>query len=170
MELHCDKCILRSWHREDPGSLVRYANNRKIWLNLRDRFPHPYTEADAQGWVERALSGKPETEFAIEASGEAVGGIGFTLGTDVERYSAEVGYWIGEAFWGKGICTDALKAATRYALVAYPLNRIFAVPFGENLASMRVLEKAGYARECILKRSAFKDGRFVDQVMYAFVR
>jgi RimJ/RimL family protein N-acetyltransferase len=80
-----------------------------------------------------------------------------------------VGYWLGEEFWGQGICTSALKTATPYALRAYHLNRIFALPFIENLASIRVLEKAGYSRECIMRRSAFKDGRFVDQALYAFV-
>ena len=169
MELNCDKCKVRSWHPSDVESIVRHANNRKVWLNLRDRFPHPYTKADAQHWIQSALSIKPETNFAIEVNGKAVGGIGFELRTDIERYSAEVGYWLGEEFWGQGICTSALKTATPYAIEAYHLNRIFAVPFSENLASIRVLEKAGYSREGIMGRSAFKDGRFVDQILYAFV-
>jgi len=169
MELNSGKCRVRSWHLKDVESIVRYANNRKIWLNLRDRFPHPYTRADAQNWVQIALSAKPETSFAIDLSGQAVGSIGFELGADVERFSAEVGYWLGEEFWGQGICTLALKIATKYAMETYPLNRIFAVPFSENLASIRVLEKAGYTKECFMRRSAFKDGRFVDQVLYAFV-
>ena len=169
MELNCGQCKVRSWHPDDVESIVRHANNRKIWLNLRDRFPHPYTRADAKNWVQIALSAKPETSFAIDMSGQAVGSIGFELRTDVERYSAEVGYWLGEEFWGQGICASALKAATPYAMEAYHLNRIFAVPFSENLASIRVLEKAGYTKECFMRRSAFKDGRFVDQVLYAFV-
>ena len=169
MELHCDKCKVRSWHSNDVKSIVRHANNRKIWLNLRDRFPHPYTKTDAQHWIQSALSMRPETNFAIEVNEKAVGGIGFELKTDVERYSAEVGYWLGEEFWGQGICTSALKAATPYALEVYPLNRIFATPFSKNLASIRVLEKAGYRREGIMRRSAFKDGRFLDEVLYAFV-
>ena len=169
MELDCGKCKVRSWHSDDVASIVRYADNRKIWVNLRDRFPHPYTAADARNWIQRALSTRPETSFAIDLSGEAVGGIGFDLRTDVERYSAEVGYWLGEQFWGQGICTSALKAVTPYAIEAYYLNRIFAIPFCQNRASMRVLEKAGYTREGLMRRSAFKDGRFVDQVLYAFV-
>ncbi len=169
MELNCGKCKVRSWHPNDVESIVRHANNRKIWLNLRDRFPYPYTKADAQNWIQSALSMRPETNFAIDVSGEAVGGIGFELKTDVERYSAEVGYWLGEEFWGQGICTSALKATTQYAIEAYHLTRIFAVPFSENLASIRVLEKAGYSREGIMRRSAFKDGRFLDEVLYAFV-
>ena len=106
MELDCGKCKVRSWRPDDGASLVRHANNRKVWANLRDRFPHPYTAADARNWIEGALSKRPETGFTIDVSGEAVGGIGFELGTDVERYSAEVGYWLGEPFWGRGICTS----------------------------------------------------------------
>ena len=169
MEVNCGKCKVRSWHPDDVESIVRHANNRKVWLNLRDRFPYPYTKTDAQNWIQNALSMKPETNFAIDIFGEAIGGIGFELRTDVERYSAEVGYWLGEEFWGQGICTSALKVATPYAIEAYHLNRIFAVPFIENLASIRVLEKAGYSREGIMRRSAFKDGRFVDEVLYTFV-
>jgi len=169
MELECGKCKVRSWHHDDVASIVRHANNRKVWLNLRDRFPHPYTKADAEKWIQSSLSTRPETSFAIDLSGEAVGGIGFELRTDVERYSAEVGYWLGEQFWGQGICTLALKAVTPYAIETYRLNRIFATPFTENLASRRVLERAGYTREGLMRRSAFKDGRFVDQVLYAFV-
>ncbi len=168
MELNCGICEVRSWRGEDVKSLPRHANNRKIWLNLRDRFPHPYTETDARDWIESAVSMRPETSFAIDVSGEAVGGIGFDLKTDVERYSAEVGYWLGEEFWGRGICTAALKAATPYALETYGLNRIFAVPFAHNPASLRVLGKAGYRREGLLRQSAYKDGRFVDQVVYAY--
>jgi len=169
MEINCGKCKLRSWQPNDAESIARYANNRKIWLNLRDRFPHPYTTSDAQRWIQSALPAKPETSFAIDVAGEAVGGLGFELGTDVERYSAEVGYWLGEEFWGQGICTAVLKVATKYAIEAYDLNRIFALSFNENLPSMRVLEKAGYSEECVMRRSAFKDGRFVDQVVYAFI-
>jgi [ribosomal protein S5]-alanine N-acetyltransferase len=169
MELNCGRWKVRSWRPEDRPSIVRHGNNRKIWLYLRDRFPHPYTEPKAEAWIRTALSGNPETQFAIEVSGEAAGGIGFTLGTDVERYSAEVGYWLGEVFWGQGICTAVLRTTTRYAMEVYPLNRIFALPFSENPASVRVLEKAGYAREGYLRRSAFKNGRFVDQVIYTSI-
>ena len=169
MELSCGKCKVRSWHLNDVESTARHANNKKIWLNLRDRFPYPYTKVDARNWIESALAARPETCWAIDISGEAVGSIGFDLKTDVERYSAEVGYWLGETFWGRGICTAALKAPTPFALKSYNLKRIFALPFIENIASIHVLEKADYHRECIMRRSAFKDGRFVDQVLYAYV-
>lgn len=169
MELDCGPCKLRSWHPDDVESIVRHANNRKVWLNLRDQFPHPYTRADAEDWINRARSARPETSFVIDVAGEAVGSLGFELRTDVERYSAEVGYWLGEAFWGRGICTAVLKTATQYALKTYDLNRVFALPFSGNQASIRVLEKTGYRWEGILRRSAFKDGRFRDQEVYALV-
>lgn len=169
MELNCGKCQLRTWHPNDIESVVHHANNRKVWLNMRDGFPHPYTQADAQDWIQRARAARPETSFAIVVAGQAVGGIGFELKTDVERYSAEVGYWLGEEFWGQGICTEALKAATPYALKTYHLNRIFALPLSGNLASIRVLEKAGYRREGLLRLSAYKNGRFLDQALYAFI-
>ena len=169
MELDCGKCKLRSWDSKDVGSLARHANNRKVWLNLRDKFPHPYTRVDAENWIRISLAARPETNFAIDISGEAVGSIGFELKTDVERFSAEVGYWLGEEFWGRGICTAALKIATKFSIESYNLNRIFALPFAENLTSMRVLEKAEYVREGLLRNSAFKDASFLDQVLYAYV-
>jgi RimJ/RimL family protein N-acetyltransferase len=169
MELDCGKCTLRSWHPEDVESLARYANNRKIWLNLRDKFPYPYTRTDAEDWIKRSLVARPETNFAIDISGQAVGGIGFERRTDIERFSAEVGYWLGEEFWGRGICTAALRIATPFALKSFQLSRIFALPFTGNLASIRVLEKTGYLREGLLRKSAYKDGRFLDQALYSYV-
>ena len=111
----------------------------------------------------------PETFFAIAVGGEAVGGIGFVLQQDVERVSAEIGYWLGEAFWGRGIVTEALAAVTRYAIEQHQLTRVFAVPFAYNAPSCRVLEKAGYVLEARLRRSAIKDGTVVDQLQYAFI-
>lgn len=170
MEIDCGVCQVRSWRLEDAESIVRHANNLKIWLGLRDRFPHPYTEGDAQDYLRQVLSTQPETSFAIAHAGEAVGGVGFVLGTDVERHSAEVGYWLGESMWGQGIATAAVKAATAYAVATYGLWRVFAVPFNENSASIRVLEKAGFVREGLMRRSAIKNGRVLDQALYAFVR
>ncbi len=169
MQLDAGPCALRPWHPADADSLVRHANNRKVWLNMRDGFPHPYTQSDALDWIARSRAARPVTSFAIVVSGNAVGGLGFELRTDIERYSAEIGYWLGEEFWGRGIATAALLAATVHALKAYKLNRIYALPFSENLASIRVLEKAGYRREGVMRRSAFKNGQFLDQAIYAIV-
>jgi ribosomal-protein-alanine N-acetyltransferase len=168
MHLLLDTCVVRSWRASDIGSLVTHANNRKIWLNLRDRFPHPYTRADGRAFVRMVRGMDPETFFAIAVAGEAVGGIGFVMQPDVERTSAEVGYWLGEAFWGRGIVTDALRAVTSYAIERHGFTRLFAVPFAYNTASCRVLEKAGYVLEARLRRSAIKDGVVVDQLQYAF--
>ena len=167
MEIDCGVCRLRPWRGGDESSLVLHANNREIWLNLRDRFPHPYTRADAGAWVQIATSRMPLTDLAIDVAGEAVGGVSLMLHDDVERVSAEIGYWLGEQFWGRGIMSAAVRCATEYAFEAFELTRIYALPYARNDASVRVLEKAGYRREGRLRRSAIKDGVVLDQVLYA---
>jgi ribosomal-protein-alanine N-acetyltransferase len=169
MRLSSEICVVRSWKRSDVASLASHANNRKIWLNLRDAFPFPYSKADARKFIKMARSMNPETYFAIEVDGEAVGAIGFGLHIDVERVSAEIGYWLSEQYWGRGITTDALKALTQYAIEKHHLTRVYAVPFEWNAASFRVLEKAGYLLECRMRKSAIKDGKIVDQLLYAYV-
>jgi len=148
--------------------MVAHADNRNVWINLRDRFPHPYTERDGRAFLKHTLVQRPETAFAIAVNGEAVGGVGFQIMSDVERVSAEIGYWLGEPFWGRGIATEALVALTQYAIETHGLTRVYAVPFAWNAASCRVLEKAGYVLEGRLRRSAIKDGRVTDQLQYAF--
>ncbi len=162
--------ILRPWQRGDEESLVRYANNVNVWKNLRDAFPHPYTRADAEQWIELNLTRDPPTNFAIDLGGEAVGGIGFTVLDDIYRRTAEIGFWLGEEFWGRGVVTAALKVMTEYAFRTFDLTRVFAGVFEWNAASMRVLEKAGYVREARLARSALKDGKVIDTYLYAAVR
>lgn len=169
MQLPLKTCEIRSWQLKDLASLVEHANNRKIWINLRDGFPHPYSRRDGREFLRRMRTARPETTFAIAVEGRAVGAIGFVLREDVERVSSEVGYWLGEAFWGRGITTEALVAITDYAIKTYGLTRLYAVPFAWNIASCRVLEKAGYALEARLRRSAIKDGRLTDQMQYAFI-
>ena len=169
MQITLPTCVVRSWRAGDVDALVRHANNHKIWLNLRDRFPHPYTRRDAQQYI-RSLRGRtPETSFARAVEDEAIGGIGFVLHPDVERVSAEIGYWLGEPFWGRGIATEALAAVTQHAIEAHGLTRVYALPFAWNAASCRVLEKAGYVLEARLRRSAIKNGEITDQMQYAFV-
>lgn len=163
--------VIREWRQADAADLARLADDREIWLGLRDLFPHPYGIGDALGFI--ALAGRmdPRTYFAIDVDGELAGGIGYTRHTDVERIGAEVGYWLGRAFWGRGIATAALRLLTARAFAADPeLRRLWAVPFVTNIASARVLEKAGYTREGTLRQSAIKDGRVLDQFMYAIVR
>src|SRR5207245_1449014 len=106
-----------------------------------------YTRADGEAWLALAAQSQPETNFAIEYDGEAVGGIGLRLGQDIERVTAEIGYWLGESVWGRGIATAALVGLTQYAFPTFNLTRVFALPFADNLASRRVLEKAGFALE-----------------------
>jgi RimJ/RimL family protein N-acetyltransferase len=161
---------VRSWRPSDAESLATHANNGKIWINLRDAFPHPYTLRDAREFLRSTLKRVPETTFAIDVGGAGVGSIGFVLHQDVERVSAEIGYWLGEPFWGRGIVTDALRAVTNYAIATHGLTRIYAVPFAWNAASCRVLEKAGYVVEGRLRNSAIKDGKLTDQMQYAFYK
>ncbi len=162
-------CTVRGWTTTDVASLVEHANNRAIWLNLRDRFPHPYTRRDAVEFIRYARAMNPQTMFAIVVDDRAVGGVAFVPQQDVERVSAEIGYWIGEAYWGRGIVTEALAAVTAHAVNVHGLSRIFALPFAHNLASCRVLEKCGYVLEARLRRSAIKDGVIQDQLQYAFI-
>jgi RimJ/RimL family protein N-acetyltransferase len=162
-------CEVRSWRASDVPSLVAHANNRRIWINLRDRFPYPYTLQDGRSFIRAARTMEPETFFAIAVEGAAVGGVGLALQPDVERISAEVGYWLGEPLWGRGITTDAVSAITRHGIEQLGLTRLFALPFARNTASCRVLEKAGSVLEGRLRRSAIKDGVILDQLQYAFV-
>ena len=169
MELQLNRCTVRSYQISDAQSLASHANNRKIWQNLRDGFPHPYLLENAIAFINKATSMNPETMFAICVNNDAVGGIGFTLHSDVERISAEIGYWLGESFWGRGITTEALEAVTKYAIRQHQLTRVYAVPYDTNKASFRVLEKAGFKLEGRMKKSAIKDGKILDQLLYAYV-
>ena len=161
---------VRSWRRDDLKSLVQHANNAKIAANLRDQFPHPYTRRDAIDFLEYAHTQEPESSFAIEFGGEAVGGVGFLLGRDIARLSSEMGYWLSEEFWGRGIATRAVAAMSDWAFDNYKLTRVFAMAFAHNMASIRVLEKAGFAREGLMRKSAIKNGVILDQILFAEVK
>lgn len=170
MKLELASCTVRSWEWRDRDAIVRHANNRKVSINLRDRFPYPYTINDARNWLEMVVGHQPETNFAIDVAGEAVGGIGFTLQPDVGYRSAEIGYWLGQEFWGRGMTTEALTAVSDYAFSRFNLCRLYAHVFEGNDASARVLEKAGYAFEGRMRKSVTKEGKTIDQLMYAMVR
>lgn len=170
MELKLSNSVLREWRPGDEESLVRHANNRAIWRNLRDAFPHPYTVADAEHWIKIANPTMPITNFAVVVDGEAVGGIGLVLKDDVFRRSAEIGYWLGEQFWGRGIVTEAVQAVTDYAFATFDVCRVSAGVFEWNPASTRVLEKAGYEFECRMRKSVTKDGQTIDELIYAMIR
>lgn len=163
-------CLLRPWRLEDKPSLLLHANNRNIWRNLTEMFPHPYTEADADHWLSIASAPGPSIHLAIELYGQAVGGIGVIASGGIGRYTGQFGYWLGEAIWGRGVATAAARALAAHALARPRFARLEASVFAWNAASMRVLEKVGFVREGILRKSAFKDGRLIDSVIYALVR
>jgi RimJ/RimL family protein N-acetyltransferase len=167
MMLQGQRCRVRSWQSSDADAIARHANNVNVAKQLRDRFPHPYTRADAVAFLRFAASAERETNLAIEVEGEAAGAIGFVPGSDVERFSAEIGYWLGEHYWGRGIVTEALTLVTAHTFRSQNLLRLFALPFADNLASARVLEKAGYVLEGRLRSSSVKYGVPRDQLMFA---
>jgi len=166
------KFELREWRLTDAASLAENANNINIWNNLKDAFPYPYSEKDGKEFIEMALSQpKPATLLAITVDGKAIGSIGIFLRTDVERISAEMGYFIGENYWNRGIMTEAVKQMATYAFTHFPqLHKIYATPFDFNTASHTVLQKAGFEREAILKQAAIKNGKIVDYHYYCIIK
>jgi [ribosomal protein S5]-alanine N-acetyltransferase len=165
-----ERCELRPLLPEDGPSLAEMANDVTIWRNLRDMFPHPYTLEHAVGFIAHAAGQSPPCHRAIVIDRRAVGTIGLKLGTDVERISAEVGYWLGAPYRGRGVMTEVIRAFTDEAFETFSLSRIFALPFANNVASCRALEKAGYVLEGVLRRSCTKEGRIIDQRQYARIR
>lgn len=170
MEIDLGICKIRSLKQLDSSSIAKYANNRNIWINLRDRFPFPYTLSDAEAWLESIIGNEPETVFGIEVEGEIAGCIGFHPSGDVNRIEAEVGYWLGEHLWGKGIATTALKAITDYAFANFDLLRLYAIVFEWNCSSAHVLEKAGYTLDARLRKSVVKNGQVIDSFLYSKIK
>jgi len=170
VRIELPSCVVRGWRPDDAAAIAPLADDREIWRNLRDAFPHPYTRADAEAFIARVATREPATVFCIEVGGTASGSIGYLAHADVERFTAEIGYWLGRPYWGRGIMTAALRAVTGHALGEGGLQRLYALPYAWNPASARVLEKAGYRREGTLRRHSFKDGVFVDQWLYAITR
>ncbi|MFO1303872.1 MAG: GNAT family protein [Burkholderiales bacterium] len=160
-------CSIRSWELRDEASLVDNANNRRIWLNLLDTFPHPYTSRDARAWIAACVTADPEVNFAIEFDGNAVGAIGLMLQPGVLSKTGSVGYWIGEPFWRRGIATAVVGAFAPWAMAAHELVRLEARVFSWNEPSMRVLEKCGFRREAVLEKRIQKDGIVLDEIVYA---
>lgn len=163
-------CTVREFRPGDAPSIAVCANDRRIWAQMRDLFPHPYTLADAEAYIARVSTHDPPRSLALVVEGRAVGGIGLLLQTDVNRRSAEIGYWLGVPYWGRGVASEALTMVSEWALAAFDLLRLYAQPFADNRASCRVLQKAGYVLEGTLRCSAVKDGLIRDQCLYAKVR
>jgi len=168
MKLGLTTCTLRPWRPGDEETLVPHANDRRVWRNLRDRFPHPYTSNDATQWVRMARL-LADSQFAIEVGGAAVGGIGFEQLDDVYRAGAELGYWLGAELWGRGIMTEAVRAVAAHAFASTDILRLQAGVFSWNAPSMRVLEKAGFTREAVHRSAVLKEGEIIDEVLYALV-
>ncbi len=169
MPLRLTRSIVRPWRPDDAGALAEIANNREIWLNLRDVFPHPYGAEDGTRFIGMILGQDPMTSYAIEVEGRLAGSVGFRFGTDIERVAVEIGYWLGEPFWGRGIATEVVRSMTAWVIERYGVTRVFATGFVSNPASARVLERAGFVREATLRRSAIKDGQVRDQWLYGFI-
>lgn len=164
-----EEWAIREFVPGDRDALVKYANNPRIAAQLRDRFPYPYTAADADAWLALVAARGDRTSFAITDDRELIGGIGLEVQEDVHRRSAEIGYWVGEPHWGRGVASWAVQAVTGWGFSELGVVRIFANVFESNPASIRVLEKAGYQLEGRLRRSVYKSGVLMDSFIYAIV-
>ncbi len=161
---------LRGWDPRDIGSLLKYADNYQIAKNLTDKFPHPYRREDGEKFIAFASGFDPARIFAIDINGEAVGSIGIFPQEDVHRLNAEMGYWLAEPFWGRGIISEAISRVVEYGFKTWDINRIFARPYGTNLASQRVLEKNGFVLEARYRGTLIKNGELLDELIYAIRR
>jgi [ribosomal protein S5]-alanine N-acetyltransferase len=162
-------CELRSWREGDQADLVRHANSRKVWRNLTTLFPHPYSRNDADQWISNASESGRSVHLAIAMNDAVVGGIGAVAGDGIAQGTADFGYWLGESDWGRGIATAAASAFAKHLVSECGFIRLQAPVFEWNPASMRVLEKVGFVREGVLRRSVTKDGQVIDSIMYAYI-
>jgi len=157
---------LRPWRKQDAQALAVIANNRNIWNNVRDRLPNPYTVLDALEWIGHISQQQPIQNFAILLEGIVVGNIGAVLQDDVYRKSVEIGYFVGESNWGKGIATKAVSLFGEYVEQQFSPIRIFATVFDHNQASMVVLRKNGFHLESIKRKAAIKNGQVLDEQVW----
>lgn len=168
MVIEGEHIVLRPWETGDAASLVTYGNNRRVWRNLRDVFPHPYTEADAEAWI--AMNDPFRDNFAIAKEGECIGSAGLLPKEDADCKTVEMGYWIGEPFWGQGYVTEVVELLCAYGFRELDAARIEACVFEWNLASGRVLEKNGFVLEERCVKAEIKDGVEIDTFLYGKVR
>ncbi|HKM34473.1 MAG TPA: GNAT family protein [Lachnospiraceae bacterium] len=166
------ECKIRSWLVEDAEDLAKALNNKSIHNNLRDGLPFPYTVKDATAFIQEMHSADPEKAyaFAITYQERVIGSIGIFRKENIHSRTAEIGYYISEEFWGKGLGTSALKQACKYVFDNTDMIRIFADPFARNIASCRILEKSGFLYEGTLYANAFKNGKVEDMIMYALIK
>ena len=162
--------ILRPWTINDLDNLVKYANNKNIAQNMMDRFPHPYSLEAGTAFLEMTIKTSPPNLLAIEIDKKTVGGIGLHPQEDIYKKNAELGYWLAEKYWGQGIITKAIFQMVEYGFKNWDIDRIYARPFGRNLASQKVLEKAGFILEAKFEKTLFKNGEYEDELVYAIRR
>lgn len=163
---------LRKWRNSDAESVAKYANNINVANNLRNVFPHPYTIEDAKWYVNSCANNDESCQCtrAIVVNGEAVGSIGIFIKDDVYCKSGEIGYWLGEPFWNKGIVSEAIKQICDLVFQKYDVVRIFSEPYARNIGSRKVLEKAGFELEGVLKKSVYKNGVILDSCIYSLIK
>lgn len=162
--------LLRPWRENDLSSLLKYADNPTIARYMTNKFISPYTSDQGKRFIQYAMEADPLRIFAIAVEGEAVGAIGIHPQSDIEQKNAELGYWLGEPFWGKGIMTAAIQQIVTYGFDTWEINRVFARPFGSNKGSQRALEKAGFRLEARLEKTLFKNDEYEDELIYAIRR
>ena len=170
MRIELGHCALRSWQADDARDLVAGANNRNIWLTLRDLMPQPYSLADAEAYLLSVAQSGPKHSLCIEVEGQAAGAISLRFEIDVHRLTAEIGYWLAEPFWGRGVMTEAVSGLVDHAFRTFALRRIFASVYANNPASARVLEKAGFVFEGRMRQNVIKDGQVLHSLLYARLR
>jgi len=159
--------ILRPWKTSDLESLCESANNINIANFMTNQFIHPFTKAHGLKFIEMAIKDVPTHIFAIEVDGNAVGGIGIHPQQDILCKNAELGYWLAEKYWNKGIISGAIPKILDYAFTTFPIDRIYARPFGNNKASQHILEKTGFILEATLSKTIYKNGEFQDELIYS---
>lgn len=170
LRLPAQQCVLRSWRASDRRALISAANNAEVAHFLRDRFPQPYTEADARIFLAAAgRATEAGAVLAIEVDGRAAGGIGIEIGEAEERHNGELGYWLGRDYWGRGIMSGAVAAFVPWAMNAYSLARVGAGVYAGNRASMRVLEHNGFRREGRRRLAVCKHGQLLDVLLYGLI-
>jgi len=171
MEIFFEGVVLRPWSASDAANLALIADNQNIARNLRDGFPSPYSLNDAITWLNLILPDNVPTKFfAIVYEDKLAGSIGLVTKTDIYRKNIEIGYFLDEKWWGKGITTKAIKAATSYAFRTFDIVRVYAEPFADNPGSRRVLEKAGFTLDVIFKNYVIKNGIIKDSCIYSVLR
>ncbi|HUH33328.1 MAG TPA: GNAT family protein [Daejeonella sp.] len=163
-------CTLRGFRHGDETSLQENANNIAVSRNLRDSFPNPFSLNDAFDWISLNRSSRSPLNLAITVNDQVVGGIGIVQQADIYRLNAEIGYWLGEAYWNKGIMTEAVKAMVNYSFANFKIIRIYAGVFDYNTASMRVLEKAGFQKEAVHRKAILKNGEIHDEHLFSILK